>query len=221
VRRNSLDGPSLEIVGIAADHKVSTVGEKPTPYIHFAHSQNPVAGQAIVARTRGDAAALVQAIRRELLAREPNVVILDQQTMEAQVDVTLLPARLGAMSVTAAGSIAILLAAIGLYGVIAYSVARRTREIGIRMALGAQPGRVLALVMRQGMTVAATGAAAGVVLAFVAARGVSGALYGVSPGDPLAWGGALAVLLAVSAAANVIPAKRAARVDPSMALRSE
>ena len=220
-RRNALDGPSFEIIGISADHKVSTVGEQPTPYLHYAYSQSPEAFQAIVARTRGDAGILVESIRRELMSLEPNVVILDRQTMQTQVDTTLLPARFGAVSVSAVGGIAMLLAAIGLYGVIAYSVARRTREIGIRMALGAQPGLVLALVMRQGMTVAAAGAAAGAALSYAAARAVSGALYTVSPADPVAWSVAIGVLLVVSALANLIPARRAARVDPSTALRSE
>src|SRR6185437_12094437 len=100
----------------------------------------------------------------------------------------------------------------GLYGVIAYSVARRTREIGIRMALGAKPGGVLSLIMRQGLTVAAAGATVGAVLAIGAAKAVSGALYGVGPADPIAWAGAFVTLFIVSALANVIPARRAARV---------
>jgi predicted permease len=221
LHRSSLTGPSFEVVGVSADHKISTVGEKPTPYLHFAYTQNPGSGQAIVARTRADAGALVDAIRRELAALEPNVVLLDRQTMRAQVGATLLPARLGALAVGLVGVVAMILAAIGLYGVIAYSVARRTREIGIRMALGAPPARVLGLVMRQGMAVAAAGAAGGAVLAFGAARAVSGALYGISPIDPVAWGGALAVLFGVSALANLIPARRAATVDPSVALRAD
>ncbi len=141
--------------------------------------------------------------------------------MTTQVGATLLPAKFGAMSVSVVGVIAMLLAAIGLYGVIAYSVARRTREIGIRMALGAKPGRVLGLIMRQGLTVAAAGAAGGTLLALGAAKAVSGALYGVSPIDPIAWAGALGTLLVVSVLANAIPARRASRVDPSVALRSE
>jgi len=163
----------------------------------------------------------VQAIQRELLALEPNTVMIEHQTMETQVGTTLLPARFGAMSVSAVGLIAMALAAIGLYGVIAYSVARRTREIGIRMALGAKPAGVLTLVMKQGMTVAAIGGVAGVLLAAAAATAVSSTLYGVSPIDPVAWGGALSVLFGVSVLANLIPARRAARVDPSIALRSE
>jgi predicted permease len=221
VRLRSVDGPQYEIVGVAADHKVSTIGEKPTPYIHFAYKQRPQNGEAIVARTSGSAAALVGDIRRALLAIEPNTVFLDSQTMEAQVGATLLPARFGAMGVSAVGLVAMALAAIGLYGVIAYSVARRTREIGIRMAIGARPSAVLALVMRQGLTVAAAGLLVGGLLSFGAARAVAGALYGISYLDPVAWTSAVAVLLGVSAMANALPARRAAHVDPSTALRSE
>jgi predicted permease len=221
VRKNSADGKAFGIVGIVADYKVNTVGEGATPYVHFAYAQRPDAGEAILARTRLDASALVDSMRRELRGIEPNVLFLDNQTMETQVGATLLPAKLGAMSVSAVGVIAMLLAAIGLYGVIAYSVARRTREIGIRMALGARPGAVLGLIMKQGMTVAAAGAAAGVVLALGAAKAVSGALYGVSFVDPFAWSAALGILFGVSVLANVVPASRASHVDPSTALRSE
>ena len=118
-----------------------------------------------------------------------------------------------------------ILAAIGLYGVIAYSVARRTREIGLRVALGARPGSVVGLVMRQGLLVAAAGlivgCAATAVLVILGARMIAGVLYGVSAGDPLSWLGAAVLLLVVSAIANLVPAWRASRVDPSEALRSE
>src|SRR5581483_73735 len=107
------------------------------------------------------------------------------------------------------------------YGVIAYSVARRTREIGIRIALGARPGAVVALVIRQGLIVAVTGLAAGCALAAIAAQVMSGALYGIGVADPISWLTAVLVLLAAAALANLIPAWRATRVDPSVALRTE
>ena len=114
-----------------------------------------------------------------------------------------------------------LLAAIGLYGVIAFSVARRTREIGIRMALGALPGGVLSLVLRQGFGLAGVGVAVGAILAAVAATALSGLLYGISPFDPAAWGLAVLTLLAAAAVANGVPARRAMRVQPMVALRTE
>jgi predicted permease len=215
------DGPAYEIVGVAADHRVRTVGEIPGPYIHFARSQRPGTYAVMSARTGGDAAALLSQLRRELLAMEPNLVFMDNQTMEAQVAATLFPLRAGAWIVAGVGLVAMLLAAVGLYGVIAYSVTRRTREIGIRMALGAKPSGVVGLVMRQGLIVAGAGVVVGCLLAAGAVRAIGGMLYGVGIGDPVAWIAAAGVLLAVSVVANVLPARRAARLDPSVALRTE
>ena len=141
--------------------------------------------------------------------------------MNAQVEATLTPARLAAQTATVVGIVATVLAAIGLYGVIAYAVARRTREIGIRMALGAAPGGVISLVMRQGLTVAIAGLGMGALLAWFAARAIASGLYGVSALDPVAWGGAITVSILSAAAANFIPARRASKVDPSIALRTE
>ena len=141
--------------------------------------------------------------------------------MDAQVSATLLPAKAGAMSVSAVGVVAMLLASIGLYGVIAYAVARRTREIGIRMALGAKPGSVVGMVMRQGLGIAAVGIGVGSLLALGAAKAVAGALYGVSFVDPIAWVGSILALLTVATLANLVPARRASVVDPSTALRSD
>jgi predicted permease len=220
-RLRTFDGPEVEIVGIAADHKVSTVGEAPTPYVHYAVSQSPSTGETIVTRGRGDAGALLNAVRRELALLEPNVVFLDNQTMDTQVAATLLPAKLGALGVSAVGVVAMALAAIGLYGVIAYAVARRTREIGIRMALGAKPAAVVALVLRQGLGLAAVGLSIGAVVALGAAKAIGGALYGVSLLDPVAWIAAFVTLFSVAALANLVPARRASVVDPSVALRDE
>jgi predicted permease len=221
LRRDTADGRSFVIVGVSADYKVNSVGEDPTPYVHYAVSQRPSTGESILARIRGDARALVPVLRKELLALEPNAVLLDEQTLEAQVGAKLAPARFGALGVSGIGLLAMLLAAVGLYGVIAYSVAQRTREIGIRMALGARPGSVFRLVMTQGFAVVAAGAVTGGLLAVVAARAVSGALYGLGPSDPAAWAGALGLVLFVACLANAAPAFRAARVAPSEALRAE
>ena len=215
------EGPAFQIVGVSADHKVLTLSERPTPFLLIPRKQRPNSYAAIVARTRGDAGTLLRDMRRELLALDPNVVFVENQTMEAEVDATLLPMRAIAGLVTGVGLVAMALAAIGLYGVIAYSVARRTREIGIRMALGARPATVIRLVMRQGLIVAIAGLAAGCLLAAAAARAIAGALYGVTAADPVSWVAAAVVLLSVSALANFIPARRASRVDPSEALRIE
>ena len=215
------DGPVFAIVGVVSDYKVTAVGEAPTPFLHVSREQRPNSYSAIVARTHSDANALLRDMRRELLALEPNLVFVENQTMEAEVAATLFPVRAGAWLVGIVGVMAMTLAAIGLYGVIAYSVARRTREIGIRMALGAQPSTVLGLIMKQGFVVAVVGLAAGCLAAIAAARVVAGALYGIGAADPVSWAGAAMILLSVSAVANLIPARRAARIDPSEALRVE
>jgi predicted permease len=215
------EGPRFEIVGVSADHKVLTLSERPTPFLHISRNQRPSSYSAIIARTRGDAAALLREMRRELLAIEPNLVFVENQTMEAEVDATLFPMRASAWLVSGVGMVAMLLAAMGLYGMIAYSVARRTREIGIRVALGARPGAVIGLVVRQGLLVSLAGLVAGCLLAAIAVRAISGVLYGVSSGDPVSWLTAAAVLLAASALAHLVPAWRAVRVDPCEALRTD
>jgi predicted permease len=212
-------GTTYEVVGVVGDYKVNTIGEAATPYIHYAITQRDFSGNVLLARASGDSAALLAAMRREVLALEPNAVFLESQTMAAQIAAALLPARVAAQTIVLVGVVATLLAAVGLYGVVAYTVGRRTREIGIRMALGAAPGGVLGMVMRQGLTLAGAGAAAGLMLAWLAAKAIASALYGIGAFDPAAWSAALAVLFCAAALANYIPARRAARVDPSIALR--
>jgi putative ABC transport system permease protein len=220
-RLRGIDGPEYEVVGVVSNYKVQSVGERPAPYLHYALSQRSTTGEVLLARTSLDAGALVAAIKKEVLALEPSVVFLETSTMTALVDATLLPARLAAQTAALVGIVATALAAIGLYGVIAYAVARRTREIGIRVALGAAPAAVVAMVMRQGITVAVAGIAVGALLAGPAARALSAGLYGVGALDPAAWVSAIAVLLGAAAIANYVPARRASRVDPSIALRIE
>ena len=213
------DRPSVEIVGVVADHKVRTVGEEPRPYLHFSASQDYSPAAQVVARGRGDAASLVGALRRELLALEPDLVFLSAQTMEQAVSESLYPARMASGLLAASGGLAVLMAAVGLYGAITYWVSRRTREIGIRMALGASSGGVHTLVVRQGLTLTAIGAALGVLGAAAGSRVLAGLLYGVGTMDPLAFGGAVAVLFGVALVASYVPARRAAGVDPMLALR--
>jgi putative ABC transport system permease protein len=221
IRLRDDQGPWLEIVGVVANHKVQTVGEADKPYMHLAYSQQPSPYQVMVVRGRGDADALLASVTRELLGLERELLFLDHQTMDAQIAATLYPMRVGAALLSGSGLVAMILAAVGLYGVIAYSVARRTREIGIRMALGAARTSVLGLVMRQGLTVAGAGLLAGCALAALATRMLSGVLYGVSASDPIAWGASAVALMGIAALANLIPARRAARVDPTVALRFE
>ena len=224
--RNS-EGPVFQIVGVSGDHKVTNVGEAPTPFLHVSRRQQPNAYSAIIARTRGDAKALLRDMRREIHAVEPTLAFLENQTMEDEVGMTLFPVRASAWLVTSIGLVAMLLAAVGLYGVIAYSVARRTREIGIRMALGARAETVVASVMRQGLLIAGFGLAFGVAAAVIGLYLVSTFapnLIDVSTASasptPRRFGAA-AILLAVSFVADLFPAWRAAKVHPSEALRTE
>jgi predicted permease len=218
--RTLASGRSFEIVGVVANHTLQTVGEGAQPAIYFASSQRPGGFNVLVARTTGDDAALVGRMRETLLQLEPDLLILESQTMKGQMQGMLFPVHVAAVLVSVFSGLGLVLAGIGLYGIIAFAVAQRTREIGIRMAIGASPGAVVMLVLRQGLGLAVAGLAAGVLLGALATRVVSGALYGVGVADPVAWGAAAAVLLATAVLANVVPAYRAARIDPVGALRS-
>jgi predicted permease len=213
---------TYRIVGISRNHKHHGVLERPAPFAYFADSQrsNPTY-KIIVARSDGSAEALLAGMRRELLAMEPGLVFVGDQTMEQTMATSLMPARAGAMLAGAFGGLGTLLAAIGLYGVIAFSVARRTREIGVRMAIGARPAAVMSMVMRQGFAIVAAGLVAGLLLAAAAASALRGVLYGITPFDAVAWGMAIVAMIAAAALANFIPARRAMRIDPMTALRIE
>ena len=219
---NGTQSRTYRIVGVNRDHKHHGVLEKPYPFAYFADSQRPNPSyKYIVARTNGGADALLAAMRRELLAIESGLVFMGNSTMEQNMGTSLMPARVGALLAGAFGGLGTLLAAIGLYGVIAFSVARRTREIGVRMALGARPAGVLSMIMRQGLVIVAIGLVAGALLAAAAASALRGLLYGITPFDPIAWGLAMAAMIAAAALANFVPARRAMRIDPMHALRIE
>lgn len=211
----------FRVVGVVGDSKQHGVLEAPAPFAYFAEGQRPSRFNYLLARTDGDAAALVETLQREVRAMAPGVVFMAAHTMEQAMAGTLVPARVGALLAAGFGALGTLLAAIGLYGVLAFSAARRTREIGVRMALGAEPSGVLAMVMGQGFVLVAAGLATGLALAAGAAFALRGLLYGVGPLDPPAWGGAILAMVAAAAAANVVPARRAMRIAPLTALRTE
>jgi predicted permease len=215
------DGPSFEIVGVARDHTVRSVGEEPRPYMHFVWAQTPSVLTTVMARVRGDAAAAIPLLEREILALNPEIVFTEKATAQEVVDLTLLPTRAGAGLLGAFAGLALALAAVGLYGVIAYSVSRRTREVGLRMALGARSSDVVRMVLAGGMRLAILGLVIGAVASAFLARVLESYLYGVSSIDWLAYLAAAGVLLLVASAANLIPALRASRVSPMSALRYE
>ncbi len=218
---DGLDGPAIEIVGVAADYKVRTVGEEPRPYIHYARSQRNPSSASLLLRADGDLAQTTETARRQLRELEPELMFVVDTTMAGLLGVALFPVRAAASMLAAFGTLALVLASVGLYGVIAYSVSQRTREIGIRMALGAHRRDVLSLVVAEGMRLAVIGVILGALAAVGLAGSLSAVLYGVSRLDPLAIGSAALVLLSVAALANYVPARRAARIDPLEALRQE
>jgi predicted permease len=219
VHTSGFDQAPHEIVGVARDHKVRSVGEEATPYVHFPASRSPRI--SLLVRTAQPSEAALPALRAAILKLEPDIVFTEDVPAAEVAATTLAPARIGAALLGAFGSLALLLAAVGLYGVISYSVTLRTREMGVRMALGAQRADVVRLVLRQGVRLALVGVGLGALLAALVGRVFSALLYGVSSLDPLAYAVAATVLLAVAASANLVPALAAARVDPMRALRNE
>jgi putative ABC transport system permease protein len=220
VRMRDQSGAAVEIIGISKDYMIRQVGETPRPMIHFATSQRPATTYSLLTRTSGDVNATVTNIQRELRAMEPDLVFLELGSLERMVATSMLPITLGASVFGGLAGLAMLLAGVGLYGVIAFSVSRRTREIGIRMALGSSRGTVVQRVLREALTLVVIGTVAGVALAALAAQALSSVLLGVTPFDPISYLTAGAVLLMVAGLAAVVPARRAASVDPLIALRS-
>jgi ABC-type antimicrobial peptide transport system permease subunit len=160
-------------------------------------------------------------VREAIRSVDATVPVFDAKTMEDQMLVALLPARLGGILLSAFGMLALLLAAVGIYGVMAHSVAQRTREIGLRMALGADARELLVLIIGEGARLTGIGLAIGVIAAFALTRFVSSLLYGIQPADVVSFGGAALVLAVSAILACYIPARRAMRVNPVVALRYE
>lgn len=209
----------FEVIGVARDHKVRSVGETPRPYLHL--PAGPARDIGLVVRTTTPAAAALPMLRDALWKIEPDILFTEDVPAAQVAETTMAPTRIGAIVIGAFGALALLLAAVGLYGVVAYSVSRRSREVGIRMALGAERGQVLRMVLSQGGRLATIGIVLGAAVAAAVARVLESLLYGVSGLDPIAYASAVAVLLAVALLANLIPAFAAARIDPVRALRSE
>jgi predicted permease len=213
-----------EIVGIAADAKYNSISERPTPQIYLSLARNEVSTLRLVVRTAGDPGPVVADVRNAIRAIDPNLPLYDARTVNEHMQTAVFAQRMAANLLGAMGALALLLAAIGLYGVMAYAVSQRTQEMGIRLALGASPGSLLGMVVGQGMTLAAIGLAIGLVIA-LGAFGSIGAmrslLPGISPLDPVTFVAVPIVLGLIALLASWIPARRAGRVDPLVALRYE
>ncbi|NKB86785.1 MAG: FtsX-like permease family protein [Acidobacteria bacterium] len=214
-------GPNYTIVGIAADTKVRTLGEAPRPFMYQSFEQLNVTYLSIIAKTRADPQATATALMVELRERVPEALIYTAHTMDDHLESTRFPARIAAIMFTFFAVIALALATIGLYGLVSYTQAQRTHEVGIRMSLGADSRSVVGLLVRGGMRLVWVGLAVGTVTAFAASRLMSGLLFGVGTTDLGTFATVLALLSAVALTAAWIPARRASRVDPVQALRTE
>ena len=217
----SVNGPWTEIVGVVGDSKYRTLGENPRPSVYVPLSQNHETGMTLHVRAAGNPLDIVSSVRREIQAIEPNLAVTNVQTLSSVVVASLFAARIGAVLLAVFGFLALVLATVGLYGVMSYTVSRRTREIGIRMALGAGKGNVLRLVLKEGLTLAGGGIAAGLIVAAGFTRLIASFLYGVSSLDAVTFAAIPLVLLVVALLASYMPARRAAKVDPMIALRYE
>jgi putative ABC transport system permease protein len=210
---------TLTVVGIASDAQVDTLGERVRPMVYVPLKQRYISRVSLLVKS--DAGGTIPRVRAMVRELNPNLPVTTAMPLEQVTAVVFIPQRIAAAVAASLGVVVLLLAAIGIYGVTSYSVNRRTREIGIRMALGADRRTLLRLVIRQGVVLTATGVLLGLALGAAAAQLLRSLLFGVSALDPIAFGGAAALFAIVSMAASYLPARRATRVDPMRALRAE
>jgi len=214
------------VIGVARNSKLRTIGEQTVNCVYFflnAAPQKAISffGITVLVKTHGDPERTSRALRDQIAALDPNMAIFNSETMNDHVDKALLLPRVSALLLGIFGAVGLTLASIGLYGLMSYSVRRRTREIGIRMALGAKPPAVLRMVFRHGMILTGIGLAIGIAISLVLGRFTASLLYGTSGADPMTFVVVSAVLLGTSVLAVLIPAVRAAHVQPTVALRCE
>ena len=221
--RTKKDGPPIQVVGLTRTGKYLFLYETPQLYVYFPLAQRYSAGANLFVYTEGDPQLIVSAVRDQIRQLDASLPVFAVTTMEAHVRYgkPLLPARLGAMLVGAFGLLGLILASVGVYGVVSYSVSQRTQEIGIRTALGAQRSNVLGMILKQGMRMALIGTGVGIVLSFLLFRGLRSVLYGVKSTDLVTLAAVSGMLLAVAFVASYVPALRATRVDPVVALREQ
>lgn len=209
-----------QVAGVVGTGKYRSLGEDPRPFVFLSLLENYQPTAVVVVRTSVAPAAMVETVRREMAGVDPALAV-QAQTLKEHLKLALFPAEAAGTLLGSFGLLALALAVVGLYGMLAYSVGQRTREIGIRTALGAQTRDVMRLVMLQGIKLAGMGMAIGLVAALLSTRLLEFLLYGISPTDPLAFAGVTAGFLAIVAVATYIPARRATKVDPMVALRYE
>ncbi len=215
------DDPFFEIVGVVPAGKYNSLGEDPKPAVYTPLYRDYNGGVTLVARTHGDPRAVLNDLRKLVHELDPSVSVYSMKTLRQHLGTSLFPARMAAIALGSFGVLALILAAVGIYGVMSYVVAGRTREIGLRMALGAQLSDVQKLILKQGMFLAAIGSLGGLMVALAGARMMKSLLYGVSSSDPITFACVALLLLNVALLACWIPARRASRVEPMIALRAE
>ena len=220
-RRIRIGGQLREIVGVVADHKLYGLDASIEPAVYVPHMQAASAFMSLAVRTEGDPAAMAPAIRREILKLDPEQPVSNVRTMDQVLSDSLMLRRVSMMMLTVFATLALTLATVGIYGLTAYAVSRRTHEIGLRVALGASQSQILRLVLVRGLVTSSLGAAVGVAAAFELTRMLSGLLYGVTATDPLVFTGVPLLLIAVSVIASYMPARKALGIDPLVALRYE
>jgi predicted permease len=214
-------GKEHTVVGVVPTGKYQRLGEPPTPFYYLAQAQHWREGMSIVVRTTGDPQQVAPVLRSAVAAFDETLPVSDIRTMTKHLGIALLPARLAAAALGVFGLLGLVLASIGMYGVMAYTVSQRRREIGIRMAIGAAGRDVVGMIMRQGLSLVIVGAAIGIGGALAASRLLRGVLYSPSVVDPVTFAGVPLLLTAVAALASWLPARRASGVDPLEALRRE
>jgi len=214
-------GAAQEIVGVVADAKLYGLDAPVEPAIYGVHTQVANAEMGLVVRTEGDPAALTAAVRREILKLDAEQPISNVRTMQNVLSASLMLRRVSMLMLTVFAVLALTLATVGIYGLTAYSVSRRTHEIGLRTALGASQLQILRLVVGRGLVISLIGAAIGVAAAFQMTRVLSGMLYGITATDPVVFAAVPLFLMTVSVVASYVPARKAMRIDPLVALRYE
>jgi predicted permease len=217
----SATGPFKRIVGVIGDGKYFNIAEDPRPFIWTPMTQDYSSNGILTVRTDGNPESLLAAVRKEVQALDPNLPLFDVKTLSEHMRFAFFPARIAATVLGVFGFVALLLSAIGIYGITSYTVAQRTHEIGIRLALGAQLSDVLKLVLSHGLKLTLIGAALGLFGAYLATRAITSLLYGVSATDPLTFGLVSVLLIGVALLACYVPSRRATKVDPLIALRNE
>ncbi len=221
IRVHASDRPTSEIVGVVGDIRHSGLTSSPAPTVYLLHAQNPGYITSLVVRTAGDPTSLAGPIKTAVQSVDPTQAVSDVKTMDQYVDDLLARPRLYAAMVASFALVALVLAAVGVYGLIAYIASQRTHEFGIRMALGAAPASILRSVFAQGALLTLTGLGIGIALSWTLRQIIATLLFGVTASDPATYAGAAVLFLATAFAATLIPAWRASRVNPTSALRSD